>query len=48
MNGRVVLAVLLVTAGAWGGGYHVGVEDGRDDLQHRVAELRVENRELSN
>jgi hypothetical protein len=48
VNARPILAVLLVTAAAWGGGYYLGVEDGRDDLQHRVDELRVENRELSN
>ena len=45
---RPVLAVLLVTAAAWDGGYYLGVEDGRADLQHRLDELRLENRELLN
>lgn len=46
MKARALLSVLLITSGVAGVAYDLGVEDGREDKQHRVDELLVENREL--
>jgi hypothetical protein len=46
MKSRVILSVLLITSGFSAIAYDLGVEDGRDDKQHRVDELLLENRDL--